>query len=432
LDGDKSTLARDDVGIGFVIAYSIIACAFYVCMVHSIFVITLPPKRREYFGNILFLLPWTSLVLLLESCSLAVEASGVERKSHVHRMIIQGWVKTIYVLHATIAPSILIGTFEITFLVHKTRLLSFCCLPRYHPPEDDNLDENLHSSNVSLENNDQQNHRTDQLQLSQQSQQFGWRGEEQKVPSILQKYNSWILRSGILFSAVLLFVLSIIVYFPSSNWPRFLQDDAQNWIGRTGWSALVVSRYNFRLLLSLLPIAIVSVSCIYFAMTLWRYGTTYAMVVHSSWFHPWFLPFYGDIVMLGTQWVGGHTWFPLFSRIGILVYLECLNWALQEVSMDIEAAKQFQSFLQVVGTTERVLGHASTSGGGFSSNSINQEQHRRQQIAAANSTSNSLAPTSAAVPPDATETTTIEPRTQRRRQPPQLEQELVEISSTVP
>jgi hypothetical protein len=140
--------------------------------------------------------------------------------------------------------------------------------------------------------------------------------------------------------AVLLLILGLLVNFdcipPSSAYA-----------GRVGWSFVIEQTFTeeqISVVLSLVPMATVSMACLYFSLALWKYGTTASMVVHSSPLNPWFSPLFGTLALFGSQWFGLRL-FSILSNMGIFIYTESILYLLLEVNKDLQAASELNDFL---------------------------------------------------------------------------------------
>jgi hypothetical protein len=140
--------------------------------------------------------------------------------------------------------------------------------------------------------------------------------------------------------AVLLLILGLLVNFdcfPLSS----------SYTGRVGWSFVIQQPFTeeqISVVLSLVPMATVSMACLYFSLALWKYGTTASMVVHSSPLNPWFSPLFGTLAMFGSEWFGLRL-FSILSNLGIFIYTVSILYLLLEVNKDLQAASELNEFL---------------------------------------------------------------------------------------
>ena len=121
--------------------------------------------------------------------------------------------------------------------------------------------------------------------------------------------------------------------------------------GRTGWRTIIQEPWSgatAHIFLSLLPMALVTMACLYFAVLLWRYGSFYSMVIYPSIINPWIYPIFGTIFM-GAGQVFGPDLFPILSNSGILIYLLTVQRVLVEVRTDMDQAGDLGKFLDAIG-----------------------------------------------------------------------------------
>eukprot|EP00521_Asterionellopsis_glacialis_P006376 CAMPEP_0195283806 /NCGR_PEP_ID=MMETSP0707-20130614/2229_1 /TAXON_ID=33640 /ORGANISM="Asterionellopsis glacialis, Strain CCMP134" /LENGTH=299 /DNA_ID=CAMNT_0040343041 /DNA_START=492 /DNA_END=1391 /DNA_ORIENTATION=+ len=197
------------------------------------------------------------------------------------------------VLEATLVPSLLISFFEITYLVHKTRSVQFCGIYEGH--------------------------------------------SRSKNP-----VRTFLLKSCIRIVAIILLALGLMVNF------SLAVTKESNKAGLAGWWTLLNTikedNWDIHLFLALIPPAILGLCSSYFSTALWRYGTEHSMVVHSSFWNPWFSPFFGTIALLGGQMFGPR-WYALLSNLGFYVFIEFILLLLPEVERDWDEANELQNFL---------------------------------------------------------------------------------------
>jgi hypothetical protein len=271
---------------GFTLAFAILSLASFISVGQGLW----ETSRKHYLYDrysLKILFPWASFVQSLENATLAYDVSG--------RTVANGWAYIIYALQVTVPASLLLSTFDVTYSIHKTRSILFCGI----------VDGHTRSKNPTT--------------------------------SMLLKVAMRLLALGLL-------AIGIIVNFD-------LVKPDNPLAGRVGWYYLVTvpwSDESLSVLLGILPSGVASLASFYFSSALWRYGTTYSMVVHASPFNPWFSPFFGTIAMVGGQWFDVR-WFLLLSNLGIFVYVESILLLFMEVNKDMEASNDLVEFLEVIG-----------------------------------------------------------------------------------
>lgn len=285
LDPDDGPLPNDTAG--FILAFSILSVASFISVFQGLW----ETSRTHYLYDrysLKILFPWASFVQCIENATLAYDVSGSE--------VTDGWAYIVYALQATVPPSLFLSTFDVTYSIHKTRSIAFCGIVDGHT-------------------------RT-------------------KNPRVV-KFLKW----GTRFIALGLLAIGLIVNFD-------LITPVNPLAGRVGWYYLVTEAWtdeSLHVLLGILPIGIASLASFYFSGALWRYGTTYSMVVHASPFNPWFSPFFGTIALVGAQWFDSR-WFPLLSNLGIFVFVESILLLFMEVNKDMHAATELVDFLDAIGS----------------------------------------------------------------------------------
>mmetsp|Transcript_19219 Transcript_19219/g.31921 ORF Transcript_19219/g.31921 Transcript_19219/m.31921 type:complete len:342 (+) Transcript_19219:109-1134(+) len=285
LDPDDGPLPNDTAG--FIVAFSILSVASFISVLQGLW----ETSRTQYLYDrysLKILFPWASFVQCIENATLAYDVSGGQ--------IADGWAYIVYALQATVPPCLFLSTFDITYSIHKTRSIAFCGIVDGHT-------------------------RT-------------------KNPRVV-KFLKWATR----FIALGLLAIGLVVNFN-------LVTPVNPLAGRVGWYYLVTVPWtdeSLHVLLGILPIGIASLASFYFSAALWRYGTTYSMVVHASPFNPWFSPFFGTIALVGGQWFDSR-WFPLLSNLGIFVFVESILLLFMEVNKDMHAATELVDFLDTIGS----------------------------------------------------------------------------------
>ena len=284
LDPGDESTVNDTTG--FTLAFAILSFASFISVAQGIW----ETSRKHYLYDrysLKILFPWASFVQSLENATLAYDVSG--------GTVNKWWASIIYALQATVPASLLLSTFDVTYSIHKTRSLLFCGI----------VDGHTRSKNPRI---------------------------------------SMLLKMSMRFLSLGLLAVGILVNFD-------LVKPNNPLAGRVGWYYLVTQPWaptSWHVLLGILPSGISSLASFYFSAALWRYGTTYSMVVHASPFNPWFSPFFGTMALVGSQWFDVR-WFLLLNNLGIFVYVESILLLFMEVNKDMEATTDLVRFLQVIG-----------------------------------------------------------------------------------
>lgn len=266
--------------IGFLIGFSLLAAASCIAMVQSVF-----ETRRNIYKKhtVVVLLPLASLSMVVENMTLAIDAAG--------RHSPETWAGVVYAMEALVASCLLISTFDVTYIIYKTRHLPFCGL----------YDGQTHTN---------------------------------------RPLRSKTVKLAMRTLAVLLFVLSLLINFDVIM-------PASPYAGRTGWSFVIEQPFTAEMtsvVLGLLPMAITVFACGRFSIDLWKYGTTSSMVVHSCPINPWLSPLFGTVLLAAAQWPNTRL-FPVLSNVGILCFTESLLFLLVEVNKDLSLASELNAFL---------------------------------------------------------------------------------------
>lgn len=267
--------------VGFVVTFAVLGTFFGVSMIQAIYECRRPIYNKHL---VRFLFPWACFCCMMENVTFSINNSS--------REIPSVWRDIVYVLEATVAPSLLMSTFDVTYIIHKTRHLQFCCI---------------------LE------------------------GQAQKRRPHRSRAAKYCMR----FLSVLLLVLGLLVNFDVGFNPP------SPYAGQVGWSFVISEPFTqeqVQVVLSLIPMAVVSVVCFYFSLLLWKYGTTSSMVVHSSPLNPWFVPLFGTLALIGGTWFG-QKWYSLLSNVGIFVFVVAILLLVLEVNKDLRAAVELNVFL---------------------------------------------------------------------------------------
>ncbi len=153
-----------------------------------------------------------------------------------------------------------------------------------------------------------------------------------------------LVRPAILVVSTRLFALGLLILNLLVNFD-VLSDDSQ--VGRTGWATVVMNPegdLSLTIFLSLLPMALVSILCLYFACLLWRYGTEFSMIINTSVFNAWVCPVLGALAMIVGQCFGPDL-FLITSNTGIALYMLTMTRVLYDIRHDIRQAGDLGSFL---------------------------------------------------------------------------------------
>mmetsp|Transcript_60882 Transcript_60882/g.71231 ORF Transcript_60882/g.71231 Transcript_60882/m.71231 type:complete len:369 (+) Transcript_60882:112-1218(+) len=275
------------------IVYGILAFFFLLC---SIKIAKVGHTQPWYHNSITirFFFPLSCLISLAENVILALEGTKYIESTSVY-------LKTLYIAHAMVVPILLNATYEICYLVHKRRSVNFCGI---------------------------------------------FFDEGKRVKLISNPARSFVLRNLVRALGIILFVLQI-----ASNFDLIPNEDDEL-AGITGWISLIQDKRSWNekvhILVSLLSPAFLVLTDGYLSVALWRYGTTRAMVVHSSYWNPWFSMLFGTIAFGVGQIFGQKEWYPLSSNLGLLILIISVILVMGEVDKDMEAAAQFTHFLSDV------------------------------------------------------------------------------------
>lgn len=264
-------------GVGFVVCFALLAGASCVSMVSAVYNCRRPIYNRH---TVRILFPWASFCMICENATMAASGSG-----NIPRI----WMDVVKALEATVAPSLLMSTFDVAYIIHKTRHVRFMGI---------------------------------------------WDGQASaKNPRI-----SFTIKLCMRIVAIAELVLGLLVNFNVGFSPPSAQ------AGNVGWYTVVTELFDLQVVLSLIPMAVTCITCFYFALMLWKYGTTSSMVVHSSPLNPWFSPFFGTLGLTVGQWFGARL-FPLLSNVGIFIFIGSILFLVLEVNKDLRAAVELNVFL---------------------------------------------------------------------------------------
>jgi len=279
--------------IGFVIGFSIISISFLIL---SLLIIRCNWNCKEYYewNAIRITMPAITLFLSVHNATIAFDYEKENVNSH--------WAIVVYMISSTIAPGIFIYSFVMTFLAYKTRSMPFCFVHRGPSRHDRDL---------------------------------GDEDDEVYQP---------LVRPAILVVSTRGFAFGILVLNLLINF-NVLSDE--NLVGLTGWETVVMNPYDnstVMILISLFPMALVCLLCLYFSLLLWRYGCQFSMVINTSLLNAWMCPLFGAVAMLVGQMFGPDL-FLVTSNAGILLYTFSMVRVLYEIRYDIRQSGDLGNFL---------------------------------------------------------------------------------------
>ena len=303
-DQDIGTTTENETisELGQIIAFSVLSAIFFLIM---LVVIRINSTCHEFYewNAIRLLMPMVACFLCIQTATLAVEA-GRSTVSHQ-------WAIAVMLLSSTIAPGIFLVTFVVTFLAYRTRSMPFCFV--YRGPG------------------------------RQATGREPWRDDDEEV---LQP----LVRPAVLIVAIRLFALGLLILNLIVNFDVVWSE--QDLAGRTGWLTVFQDPSNpaiDHVILALLPMALVSLCCLYFSLLLWRYGCEFSLVIYGAGvFNPWFAPVFGTAAMIAGQFFGPDL-FLVTSNAGILVFLLSIVRILLEERKDLEASGELGKFLNALG-----------------------------------------------------------------------------------
>jgi len=205
--------------------------------------------------------------------------------------------KSVFIFHPFIVPSILMTTFEITYLVHKRRSVRFCGI------------------------------------------QFD---EGRRVKTT---FNSWLLRNIVGMIAGCLIGIGVIVNF---DLVQIQLIDPQ--AGNVSWLEIFESKFtieeDMHKVLGVLPTALLVLANFYFAVVMWRYGSNSSMIIHSSYLNPWVWQLIGTIGLAAGQFPREN--FRITSNSGEAFLVMTIIFLMNEVDKDLKAATEFVDFLDAI------------------------------------------------------------------------------------
>jgi hypothetical protein len=286
--------------IALVSGFAVMAAGFVLLAFLSARVAWTCQELYEW-NAIRLILPAVALVMCFECATMAFDVS----KSTVPTQ----WAIAVYMLEATVAPGIFIFTFVLTFLSYRIRSMPFCFV--YRGP-------------------------------SRQAAGEPYQDEDEEVVQPLVRPAVLIVGSRLFSLAVL--VLALVVNF-DVVWTE------EDLAGRTGWATLIQDPSNpsiDHIIMSLLPMALTSITCLYFSLLLWRYGCEFSMVIYPSIINPWMFPVIGTGCMFAGQMFGPDL-FPVLSNAGIFLFMASIVRTLYEVRHDIQQSADLGQFLSALG-----------------------------------------------------------------------------------
>lgn len=304
LDTDDATFEQIDETVpdlGLTIGFSVLAAVFFLVMLVTIRLSSSCHAFYEW-NALRLLLPAVAAFLCMATATLAVQASGTA--------VPGPWAITVFMVSSTVAPGIFLFSFVITFLAYRTRSMPFCFV-----------------------------HRGPSRQVTTEP----WRDDDEEV---LQP----LVRPAVLVVAIRLFALGLLILNLIVNFDVVWTED--NFAARTGWATVVSDPENPSLdhiILALVPMALVSLLCLYFSFLLWRYGCELSLVIYRSGIvNPWLTPVFGSIAMIIGQLFGPDLYL-ITSNSGILLYMLSMVRILYEARKDLEVSGDLGHFLDALG-----------------------------------------------------------------------------------
>jgi len=280
---------------GLVAGFSLLSATFAMI---AVMIIRCNWYCREFYewNAIRLTMPGLCLLLSIQNATMAYD--------HEREQISSQWSIAVYMISSVIAPGIFIFTFVMTFLAYRTRSMPFCFVHR-GPGRSGTGESRL--------------------------------DEEDEVYQPL-------VRPAILVVSTRMFALGLLILNLLVNFD-VLSDDSQ--VGLTGWATVVKNpegNLTLTIFLALLPMALVSCLCLYFACLIWRYGSEFSMIINTSVFNAWMCPVLGALIMIVGQMFGPNL-FLITSNSGILVYMISMTRVLYEIRHDIQQAGDLGNFL---------------------------------------------------------------------------------------
>ena len=278
---------------------------------------------------------WRAISIILPAISgfMAIECLALCVDESIRGKFPSSIAITLYIMEALVAPGIFISNFTLTFIAYRIRSMPFFFVRRSRRRrKKPNDNEKLEGGQQGANNNDQE----DEDEIAAE-------------PLIQPK----VLVIGMRIFALVQLVLSILVNF-DVVWSD--SDVA----GRAGWITVVMTKtkdwnpYSLsHVILALLPMFFTSISCLYFAVLLWRYGNELSMTIYTSIFNPWMTPLVGAVAMFAGQMPGPRL-FPVLSNFGICVHQLSMLIIMFEIRKDLGKSVELGSFLGAVWSGEQM------------------------------------------------------------------------------
>ncbi|KAG7340498.1 hypothetical protein IV203_024041 [Nitzschia inconspicua] len=286
---------------GLLIGFSILSAVFFLVVLLVIRISSTCHTFYEW-NAIRLLMPAVAAFLCMETATLAAQTSV--------SAIPGPWAIAVFLFSSTVAPGLFLFSFVITFLAYRTRSMPFCFV--YRGP-------------------------------GRQGTAEPWRDDDEEV---LQP----LVRPAVLVVAIRLFALGLLILNLVVNFDVVWTE--QNLAGRTGWATVFKDPTNPALdhiTLALIPMALVSLVCLYYSLLLWRYGCELSLIIYSSGvINPWLTPVFGSIAMLIGQMFGPDLYL-ISSNSGILLYMLSMARVLYEARKDLEVSGELGHFLDALG-----------------------------------------------------------------------------------
>ena len=321
-DDEYSDLPNETISETALIVWFAVLAGFFC--ITAIWSIRLTASCREFYE-------WNAIRLILPGVQwiLAIECATLSYDSKQDTIIQSYWAIAVYMLEACVAPGIFLSTFVITFLAYRTRSIPFCMIYRGKG----RTPEAAGDTTINITGTG-----TDNINTSNIIDDY----EEANQPLVRPLTMVVIVR---LF-ALAIFILALVVNF-DVVW------NEQDLAGRTGWATIINSEDGWdeettHIFLSLLPMALTALSCLYFTVLLYQYGTFFSMVIYSNIFNPWIAPVIGTGFLIAGQCFGPDL-FPILSNTGILLYHICFLRGMYEIRYDMRQAGDLGNFLTALG-----------------------------------------------------------------------------------
>jgi hypothetical protein len=300
-------------------AYIILMITFFSIAYRTIRINSTVREFRER-RAISIILPATSFFMAIECLALCVDES-------IRGKFPSSIAITLYIMESLVAPGIFISNFTLTYIAYRIRSMPFFFVRRKNRNDNEELEGGQQGTNNDQEDED----------------------EIAAEPLIQPK----VLVFGMRIFTLVQLVLSIIVNF-DVVWSD--SDVA----GKAGWmTAVMTNTKNWNpyslshVILALLPMFFTSISCLYFAVLLWRYGNELSMTIYTSIFNPWMTPLVGVVAMVAGQMPGPRL-FPVLSNCGICVHQLSMLIVMFEIRKDLDKSVELGSFLGAVWSGEQM------------------------------------------------------------------------------